>query len=109
MLTGVPTLLGWINHEGQWRGATYDRVTEVVRDANGAVIDSRQIQIDTLYNSDDWSAAQAVIDRYGIDYVMVGEAERRLYADSPDGLDKFADNLEPVCAFGSVVLYQVGG
>jgi len=108
MLTGIPTLLGWINHEGQWRGASYERVTEVVRDANGAIIDSREMQIDQLYRTADWAIAERVINRYGIDYVMVGAAEFSRYSANLEGLEKFAERLTPVCTAGEVVLYAVG-
>jgi uncharacterized membrane protein len=108
-LTGVPNLLGWINHEGQWRGAAYDTVTEVVRNVNGSIIDSRELQADKLYRSEEWSDAQAVITRYGLDYIMVGNAERLRYADAPQGLEKFERYLTPLCRSGDVTLYAVGG
>lgn len=109
-LTGVPNLLGWINHEGQWRGAKYDQVTEVLRDPiSGAILDSREIQADRLYKTTDWAEAQAVITRYGIDYVMVGSAERLRYADAPEGLEKFGERFTPICQAGEAALYAVGG
>ncbi|HLA44325.1 MAG TPA: DUF2298 domain-containing protein, partial [Aggregatilineales bacterium] len=107
MLTGIPNLLGWINHEGQWRGASYDEVTEVQRDANGAVIDSREIQMDRLYRTTDWETAEEVIRRYGIDYVMVGGAERSRYSDTLIALEKFAEHLTPVCQGIDATLYKV--
>jgi uncharacterized membrane protein len=108
-LTGVPNLLGWINHEGQWRGPTFERVTEVVRNEDGAVIDNREMRVDRLYQTEDWNEALEVIQQYGITYVMVGGAERQRYADSPDGLEKFAERFSVVCETPSAVLYQVGG
>jgi len=108
-LTGYPNLLGWINHQGQWRGPTYDTVTEVVRNANGQIVDSREIQTDTLYQTEDWAVVDSVIERYGIDYVMVGEAEYNRYADYRDGLEKFSLRYPAVCAAGDVALYYVGG
>lgn len=107
MLTGIPNLLGWQNHQRQWRGTSYDQVTDTVLDANGGVVDSRPIQLDRLYQSDNWEIAQGVIDRYGIDFVMVGQAERTRYADYPFGLEKFADYATPVCPSESATLYKV--
>jgi len=26
MATGLPTVMGWVNHEGQWRGKYYERI-----------------------------------------------------------------------------------
>jgi uncharacterized membrane protein len=108
-LTGVPNLLGWINHQGQWRGPSYETATGVLRDANGQIIESREILADRLYTSLDWVEVERIIARYGIDYIMVGGAERDRYANSPDGLAKFSDRYLPICQAGEVRLYQVGG
>lgn len=109
MLTGIPTLLGWINHEGQWRGDTYDTVTETVYDANGVKLDSREMAADRLYRTTDWETAQQVIKRYGISYIMVGHAERVRYEDAPAGLDKFKEWYPAVCTSGASALYHVEG
>ena len=64
-------------------------------------------------------AVQAVIDRYGIDYIVVGSAERNLMSELAgsdqtrldeylQGLDKFDQIMEPVCQFGSATVYRVG-
>jgi uncharacterized membrane protein len=84
-------------------------VTEVVRNEDGAVIDNREMRVDRLYQTEDWNEALAVIQQYGITYVMVGGAERQRYADSPDGLEKFAERFSVVCETPSAVLYRVGG
>ncbi|MBI5929516.1 MAG: hypothetical protein HY862_09420, partial [Chloroflexi bacterium] len=97
MLTGIPTLLGWDNHERQWRGDTYPDVAG-----------NREGDIFTLYTTEDWNTAQDIIDKYGIDYVMVGNAEFNAYGgQDADGLSKFAQLLDPVCKQGNVALYRV--
>lgn len=97
MLTGIPTLLGWDNHERQWRGDTYPDVAG-----------NREGDIFTLYTTEDWNAAQDIIDKYGIDYVMVGNSEFNAYGgQDSDGLSKFSELLDPVCHEGSVALYRV--
>ncbi len=97
MLTGIPTLLGWDNHERQWRGDTYPDVAG-----------NREGDIFTLYTTEDWNTAQDIIDKYGIDYVMVGNAEFNAYGgQDSDGLNKFTNLLDPVCSEGSVALYRV--
>jgi YYY domain-containing protein len=109
-LTGIPNLLGWINHQGQWRGSTYDTVTEVIRDPqSGAVTDSREMQADALYQTSDWAEFDRIVQRYSIDYVMLGNAERLRYADYQDGLAKFEERYRPMCQSGTVALYSVGG
>ncbi len=84
-LTGVPDVLGWSNHERQWRGTTYD-------EAAG----NRQADLDTLYKDARWENALTIIQRYGISYVFYGSSEREKYGSS--GEEKFIDHLQPVCS-----------
>ena len=91
-LSGIPTLIGWSNHEGQWRGATYNTIV-------GSRFDDEAL----LYNTPDWSQAQTVIKKYAITYVYVGPTEQSLYA-AGGGLAKFAA-LTPVCKSGDVAVY----
>ncbi|MGB4594809.1 MAG: DUF2298 domain-containing protein [Anaerolineaceae bacterium] len=64
--TGMPSVLGWIGHEAQWRGG-YEE------------IGSRQADLETLYSTNDWQRAKEVIERYDIRYIYVGELERSTY------------------------------
>jgi uncharacterized membrane protein len=77
--TGLPTVLGWANHEGVWRG-TDPRVGQRSRD------------IQALYGDPDFRRAGRLLARYGIRYVFIGELERQQFA--ADGLDKFARRPE---------------
>ena len=108
-LTGIPTLIGWRNHEGQWRGPTYPEVMDT-RYENGVRRD-RATDAEELYTTTDWARFWAIVDRYGIDYVVVGGAERTLAsrdgAEAVRGLEKFAQVLTPVCASGDVAVYRV--
>ena len=115
-LTGIPTLVGWQNHERQWRGDTYPAVTDA-RIENGQRRD-RVSDVQELYTTQDWARAWQVIDRYGIDYIVVGASERSMImqmagndssrlSDYQNGLDKFAQVLTPVCQFGSTAVYRV--
>ncbi|MCD4686286.1 MAG: hypothetical protein K8S97_10155, partial [Anaerolineae bacterium] len=115
-LTGLPTLIGWQNHERQWRGTTYPRVTDW-RYEYGVYRD-RATDVQELYTTVDWLRAWVVIDRYGVDYIVVGYAERlmiqelagddlSLLDDFQRGLDKFGQVFEPVCSFGSTQVYRV--
>lgn len=115
-LTGVPTLMGWQGHEGQWRGPTYPEVTDARRE-NGQYRD-RIVDVQEMYTTQDWDRAWAIIDRYGIDYIVVGGAERQMIArlagddlskrrDYELGLAKFEQVLTPVCGAGGAVVYRV--
>jgi len=86
--TGLPTVLGWGNHEGQWR--------------DYALQGSRQQDIETLYSTSDWSATQEIINRYNIRYVYVGSLERTTYQVNEDKFNRF---LKVVFQQGNVAIY----
>jgi uncharacterized membrane protein len=92
-LTGLPTLLGWAGHEGQWRG-------------NYEVQGAREPDIATIYNTLDVDQALTLLDKYGITYVYVGLLERSEY--DPRGLDKFGLFMETVYQNDGVVIYKIG-
>jgi YYY domain-containing protein len=77
--TGLPTLLGWANHEGVWRGAD-PRIEQRARD------------VATLYGDADLKRAGPLLARYHVSYVFIGELERQQFV--PEGLDKFARHPE---------------
>lgn len=91
---GVPVVLGWINHQGQWRGDTFNQT-----------VGTRQPDIETLYRNLRWDVVVPIIQRYGIDYIFYGYSERQTYGSA--GEDKFLEVLEPVCQRGSSVFYRV--
>jgi YYY domain-containing protein len=88
--TGLPAVIGWGNHEGQWR----DR----------ALQGSRVQDIETLYTGSDWATTQDIINRYNIRYIFVGNLERSTY---PVNEDKFSRFLKPVFQQGNVTIYEV--
>jgi len=61
--TGRPTVMGWEGHELQW---SHD-------------IGTRRSDVKTLYTSRDATAVRALLDRYGVDYAVVGPIERSTY------------------------------
>jgi len=92
-LSGIPTLLGWQNHERQWRGSTYD-----------AAATGRAEAVTRLYNTLNWSEVADVVQKYKVTYIYIGPTERKDY--SPQGLAKF-DPLTPICRYGDAVVYSV--
>lgn len=105
MYTGIPTLLGWDNHQGQWRG-----------EAAGEIIytSGRWTDIHRIYEMDTdlWeSQGKPIVEQYGIDYIVVGRAERAIYADDTGqpmpGLFKFEELYDPVCQQGNTAVYRV--
>ena len=88
--TGLPTVLGWPGHEGQWR--------------DNALQGSREQDIETLYTTNDWATAQEIIDRYNIRYIIVGDLERTTYHVNEEKFNRF---LKPVFQQGNVTVYEV--
>lgn len=135
MYTGIPTVMGWDNHEAQWRGADNyyqvidggQRIADVdllygVRPNYGFYPQYHGLdgltanQIQQNYDIDaDWADAQQIIAKYGIDYVVVGSTEYSRYRTTTSdgtsmvlpGVTKFSQLLDPVCEFGDVAVYRV--
>lgn len=89
--TGMPTVLGWPGHEGQWRGGY-------------AEVGSRESDIETLYTTDDWPTALNIIQRYKIRYIYIGNTEMVKYQVN---LEKFTQNLPLVYANNGVSIFEV--
>ncbi|MGD0948869.1 MAG: DUF2298 domain-containing protein [Candidatus Binatia bacterium] len=88
--TGLPTVMGWANHEGLWRNndpAVAQRRTDVVR----------------MYNAPTLADAQALLDHYEVRYIVVGELERKDYQAA--GLAKFAQ-LPVAFTRGGMTIYR---
>ncbi len=92
MGTGFPTLMGWTNHEGQWRGDYYTQVAIRVE------------QVSTVYQARDWSATLDILDQYGVEYVIVGAEERSKY--NPVYSPKFDQFMDMVFEAGDLTIYR---
>jgi uncharacterized membrane protein len=87
----MPSVLGWIGHEAQWRGG-YEE------------IGSRQADLETLYSTNDWLKATQVIEKYDIRYIYIGEFERQTYTLEEA---KFEEHLDLVFRSNKVSIYEV--
>ena len=92
MATGLPTLMGWANHEGQWRGNSFSQVA------------GRQDDIRKIYQLSDWKATADLLDQYHVQYVIVSSWEKNWYR--PMNTAKFDRNLTKVFSSGDVTIYQ---
>ena len=90
--TGLPSPLNWPGHQLQWRGSSEPQV-------------GRAEDVAALYGATDASAAEAVIERYGVRYVVLGPRERGKYA--VDSLDHLAPALSLAFARADVRVYEV--
>ena len=69
--TGIPTLLGWENHEGLWRGGRSIAETTARKDA-----------LKAIYSSENSEAVFNLLHRYKVRYVFVGALEKRDFGPS---------------------------
>lgn len=96
--TGRPTLLGWYNHERQWR-------------SNMQVIADRVDAVNRIYGSSDMAMVRDVLALYDVDYVVFGPRERQMYGAG--AADKFAEAAEAVFRAGGgddeLVIFDVSG
>ncbi len=90
--TGLPTVLGWGNHEGLWR-------------SDHGPVDQRRHEVDRLYDSPSLEAINPLLDELHIEYIVVGELERKDHR--PEALEKFAQ-LPIAFQHGKTVIYQRG-
>jgi YYY domain-containing protein len=77
--TGLPTVIGWNWHQRQQRIINpsdwiFDRVNDVSK----------------FYSDTDLNSAQKIIDKYDIDYIVIGQLEKAIYPQG--GIDKFINN-----------------
>lgn len=91
--TGIPTVIGWANHEGLWRD-------------NDREIAERAGMVRAFYSAPDARTALAVVQRYGVTHVVVGELERRTYP-SADAVGGYGF-LQPAFP-GATTVYRVFG
>ncbi|GJQ51785.1 MAG: hypothetical protein HKUEN02_06320 [Anaerolineaceae bacterium] len=87
--TGLPTVLGWDNHEGQWR--------------DSLLIGNRRQDIETLYTTPDGLTAQDIVAKYNIRYIYIGGLERSAY---PVDEGKFNNLFKIVFQQGNVTIYE---
>ncbi|MCD4814680.1 DUF2298 domain-containing protein [bacterium] len=91
IFTGQPTLIGWIGQEEQMR---YDP----------ELTGSHTRDAERIYRSLDSQEALAVMDRYQVEYVFVGENERKAF--SGPGLKKFGRFMDIAYEDPAVTIYQ---
>jgi len=90
--SGLPTLLGWIGHELQWRGAQ-------------ATFGQRKATLEAIYRTTDPASLPLYLRSQNVDYVYVGSMEVEKYG--PGVRERFEGSLEPVYRSNNVTIYRV--
>ena len=77
--TGLPTILGWEQHQWVWRGS-------------GDYTLGRREDVDQIYLSGDMNQIETILSKYDAVYVYVGGLERQKYGDEAGaGFSLFMD------------------
>jgi len=89
--TGIPTVLGWGNHESLWRGDNRE-------------IGARAEAVRFFYTQPDTMASAQILQRYRVTFVVVGSLERSAYPNAAAVAG--APYLAPVLE-GGTTIYRV--
>jgi YYY domain-containing protein len=97
--TGLPTVLGWNWHQRQQRAAVDEQD-----------VWKRAEDVADIYNTTNPEAARVLLDKYNVQYIVVGPLERVYY--TPEGLAKFdqmaaGGTLQEVYRNEGVTIYTV--
>ncbi|MDO8635715.1 MAG: DUF2298 domain-containing protein [Dehalococcoidia bacterium] len=92
--TGLPTILGSVSHEVQWRGSQ-------------RLLVERQTDVTAIYRSQNTSEVMGLLKKYGVTFVYVGPLETRTYGERVR--DKFKSFLDVAFESDNVRIYQVPG
>lgn len=97
--TGLPTIMGWIGHEYQWR------VNWLNNPLNAVDFNSRKSDVDTIYTSTEPKVVLTVMARYNAQYIYVGPLERQQYPGV--NLNRFGAFMQTVYNADGVTIYKV--
>lgn len=90
--TGRPTVIGWEQHELQWR-------------KKDEVVTGRRDDVRVIYETIHISVAETLLEKYQVDYVLIGPRERAAYGIK--GRSKFFDLGNPVYTAGESEKFEV--
>ena len=90
--SGVPTVIGWTQHEQLWRGSIPE-------------IGERADDVDRIYSTSDAAEALRLMRRYDVTHVVFGRIERARY--DATAASRLRAYLEPVAQFGGATVFAV--
>ncbi len=95
-MTGLQTVIGWANHERQWRGDRFDEYAA-----------GREEHVREIYNTNSMTRTLELLRHYDVTYIFVGSLERSPEFASAAGLEKFDRAFTAVYRDGPIVIYRV--
>lgn len=90
--TGLPTVSGWFVHEWLWRGSA-------------EIPQERVSAISTIYTSEDFEETKRLLNKFKVEYVIVGYFEKEKFPELKEG--KFSQLGNVVFASGGTTIYQL--
>ena len=109
--TGLPTIIGWTTHEHLWRfhGIVNEEKdlleSDPQRDVFKIFIYPRHDDIFTIYTSDDAELVKDKIDRYHVEYIVLGPFEYNSFRN--DNSNVFLEFSDVVFSSGNVKVFKV--
>ncbi len=109
--TGNPTVFGWLTHQWLWRyHGIVDKENDILvsdpeQDVWELYISPRHSDVDLLYYNESPDEVQAIIDKYKIEYIIMGDMERAKFGY--DNSWVFQQLGEKVFEYDSVSVYKV--
>ncbi|MBE3560558.1 MAG: hypothetical protein IMW89_15265 [Ktedonobacteraceae bacterium] len=97
--TGLPTPMGWIGHEYQWR------VVWLNRDNNAIEFNRRESDVTAIYTSSDPNLVLTLMAHYHAQYLYVGPLEYARYRSAD--LHRFAAFMQIVYNAKGVTIYKI--
>lgn len=95
-MTGLPTVLGWGNHESLWR------------DWSWGVVGVRSNDVRSIYKTLDVKEAGDLIKKYDIKYVFVGSLEiESFFSYDQNGMEKFKNFSEVIYNKNEVTIFKI--
>ena len=97
--TGLPTLMGWVGHEYQWR------VNWLNNGLNNIDFQRRTADVDLIYTNPDASVVLSVMARYHAEYLYVGALEHQKYPAT--NLQRFSTFMQVAYNANGITIYKV--
>ena len=90
--TGLPTVIGWSDHEFGHRGS-FDEIGPRIQD------------VKDIYESPDLEKVEVLLEKYKVEYIYIGSSERKKYPQTSE--EKFLDLGEVIFQNDGVKIFRV--
>jgi uncharacterized membrane protein len=92
--TGLPDIFNWYTHEQLWR------LSDI------AAFNERIYDLEAIYTGTDAAATRALLDKYDVEYIVIGKLERFKYGDRLN-IQLLTDSFEHVMSYDRSMLLKV--